>query len=94
MRDSLRSLKPYRPPEAEGLALHRNTNRWGTNPAAQEMARLIWPRMVTLGVVQAVDLVFLRLASPLPAGSIAAFFYAMLAMVAMPNLSLPGLSPA
>lgn len=40
MRDSLRSLKPYRPPEAEGLALHRNTNRWGTNPAAQEMARL------------------------------------------------------
>ncbi len=40
MRDSLRSLKPYRPPEAEGLALHRNTNRWGMNPAAQEMARL------------------------------------------------------
>lgn len=40
MRESLRSLKPYRPPEANGLALHRNTNRWGMNPAAQEMARL------------------------------------------------------
>lgn len=55
-----------------------------------EMARLVWPRMVTLGVVQAVDLVFLRLASPLPAGSIAAFFYAMLAMVAMPKSLFAG----
>ena len=55
-----------------------------------EIARLIWPRMITLGVVQAVDLVFLRLASPLPAGSIAAFFYAMLAMVAMPKSLLAG----
>ncbi len=40
MRESLRSLKPYRPPEAKGLALHRNTNRLGTNPAAGQMARL------------------------------------------------------
>ena len=64
------------------LALHLTGSR--------EMARLIWPRMVTLGVVQAVDLVFLRLASPLPAGSIAAFFYAMLAMVAMPKSLFAG----
>ena len=55
-----------------------------------EMLHLIWPRMVTLGVVQAVDLVFLRLASPLPAGSITAFFYAMLVMVAMPKSLLTG----
>ena len=57
---------------------------------SREMAHLIWPRMVTLGVVQAVDLVFLRLASPLPAGSITAFFYAMLVMVAMPKSLLTG----
>jgi len=57
---------------------------------SREMAHLIWPRMVTLGVVQAVDLVFLRLASPLPAGSITAFFYAMLVMVAMPKSLFTG----
>jgi len=57
---------------------------------SREMAHLIWPRMVTLGVVQAVDLVFLRLASPLAAGSITAFFYAMLVMVAMPKSLLTG----
>jgi len=57
---------------------------------SREMAHLIWPRMVTIGVVQAVDLVFLRLASPLPAGSITAFFYAMLVMVAMPKSLLTG----
>lgn len=56
----------------------------------KEMAYLIWPRMITLGVVQAVDLVFLRLASPLPAGSITAFFYAMLVMVAMPKSLFTG----
>ncbi|RLT36887.1 MAG: murein biosynthesis integral membrane protein MurJ [Chloroflexi bacterium] len=57
---------------------------------SREMAHLIWPRMVTLGVVQAVDLLFLRLASPLPAGSITAFFYAMLVMVAMPKSLFTG----
>ena len=55
-----------------------------------EMARLIWPRMVTVGVVQAVDLIFLRLASPLPAGSITAYFYAMLVIVAMPKSLFTG----
>ncbi len=64
------------------IALHLTGSR--------EMAHLIWPRMVTLGVVQAVDLVFLRLASPLAAGSITAFFYAMLVMVAMPKSLLTG----
>jgi putative peptidoglycan lipid II flippase len=57
---------------------------------SREMAHLIWPRMITLGVVQAVDLVFLRLASPLAPGSITAFFYAMLVMVAMPKSLLTG----
>lgn len=55
-----------------------------------EMARLIWPRMVTVGAVQAVDLVFLRLASPLPAGSITAYFYAVLVIVGMPNSLFAG----
>lgn len=50
-----------------------------------ELLHLLWPRVVTLGIFQAVDLVFLRLASPLPSGAISAFFYAMLAMVAMPK---------
>lgn len=57
---------------------------------AREMLRLIWPRMVTVAVVQAVDLVFLRLASPLPAGSITAYFYAMLVIVAMPKSLFTG----
>ncbi|RIK36201.1 MAG: murein biosynthesis integral membrane protein MurJ [Chloroflexi bacterium] len=50
-----------------------------------EVARLMGPRIVTLGVVQAVDLVFIRLASPLPTGSIAAYYYALLIMVGMPK---------
>lgn len=50
-----------------------------------ELLRLIWPRVVTLGAFQAVDLIFIRLASPLPEGTISAYFYAMLAMVAMPK---------
>ena len=51
----------------------------------REVIRLMGPRIVTLGAFQAVDLVFIRLASPLPAGSIAAFYYAMLAMLSMPK---------
>lgn len=51
----------------------------------REVARLMGPRIVTLGAFQAVDLVFIRLASPLPAGSIAAFHYAMLIMLSMPK---------
>lgn len=51
----------------------------------QDLARLMWPRVITLGVFQAVDLVFIRLASQLPDGSISAYFYATLAMVAMPK---------
>ncbi|MBX3002230.1 MAG: murein biosynthesis integral membrane protein MurJ [Caldilineaceae bacterium] len=50
-----------------------------------ELARLMWPRVITLGVFQATDLVFIRLASQLPTGSISAYFYAYLAMVAMPK---------
>lgn len=50
-----------------------------------DLAQLMWPRVVTLGVFQATDLVFIRLASQLPAGSISAYFYAYLAMVAMPK---------
>lgn len=51
----------------------------------REVGRLMGPRIVTLGAFQAVDLVFIRLASQLPEGSIAAFYYAMLAMLAMPK---------
>lgn len=50
-----------------------------------EVARLMGPRIVTLGIVQAVDLIFIRLASPLPSGSIAAYYYALLIMVYMPK---------
>jgi putative peptidoglycan lipid II flippase len=50
-----------------------------------ELVRLMGPRVVTLGVVQAVDLVLIRLASPLAPGSIAAYYYALLIMVAMPR---------
>jgi putative peptidoglycan lipid II flippase len=60
-------------------------------PGLHELARLMGPRIVTLGVVQFVDLIFLRLASPLPTGSIAAYYYALLIMVAMPK-SLFGLA--
>ncbi len=51
----------------------------------REVLRLMGPRIVTLGAFQAVDLVFIRLASALPAGSIAAFHYAMLVMLSMPK---------
>lgn len=50
-----------------------------------EVGRLMGPRVVTLGVVQAVDLVFIRLASQLPPGSISAHGYAVLIMVSMPR---------
>lgn len=60
-------------------------------PGLHELARLMGPRIITLGVVQFVDLIFLRLASPLPTGSIAAYYYALLIMVAMPK-SLFGLA--
>lgn len=50
-----------------------------------ELGHLLWPRVITLGAFQAADLVFIRLASQLPAGVISAYFYAMLAMVAMPK---------
>jgi putative peptidoglycan lipid II flippase len=57
---------------------------WGLS-GLHEVARLMGPRIITMGVVQAADLFFLRLASPLPAGSIAAYYYALLIMVAMPR---------
>lgn len=54
-------------------------------PGVGRIARLIGPRVVSLGIAQAVDLIFVRLASPLPPGSISAFFYAFLVMVGMPR---------
>lgn len=51
----------------------------------REVLRLMGPRVVTLGAFEAVDLVFIRLASSLPGGSIAAFYYAMLVMLSMPK---------
>jgi putative peptidoglycan lipid II flippase len=50
-----------------------------------ELGYLMWPRVITLGVVQAVDLIFIRLASQLPGGSISAYAYALLIMVSMPK---------
>lgn len=42
MRETVRELRPYRPPEAaSGLALHRNTNRRGPHPATRDPARLL-----------------------------------------------------
>ena len=54
-------------------------------PGVREVVRLMGPRVATLGAFQAVDLIFIRLASPLAAGSIAAFYYAMLVMLSMPK---------
>ena len=51
----------------------------------RELLHLIWPRIVTMGIFQAADLVFVRLASRLPEGVISAYFYAVLVMVAMPK---------
>lgn len=51
----------------------------------RDLARLMAPRIVALGAVQAVDLVLIRLASGLPPGSIAAYYYAQLIMVYMPR---------
>ena len=54
-------------------------------PSVHELGFLVWPRVITLGAYQAVDLVFIRLASQLPDGSISAYFYAFLIFVAMPK---------
>lgn len=42
----------------------------------QEIARLMGPRMVTLGTIQLADLFIIRLSSGLPAGSTSGYFYA------------------
>lgn len=51
----------------------------------RELLLLMWPRLVTLSVFQAADLVFIRLASRLSDGSISAYFFASLVIVAMPK---------
>ncbi|MEM7535885.1 MAG: murein biosynthesis integral membrane protein MurJ [Chloroflexota bacterium] len=51
----------------------------------REVLTLMGPRIITLGVIQAVDIIFIRLASGLPDGSISAYFYALLTMVFMPR---------
>lgn len=74
--------------QVPALIRHRIRLRWQLAwrlPGVHELGRLMWPRMVTMGSYQAVDLVFIRLASQLPEGAISAYFYAMLAMVAMPK---------
>ncbi|MBV7338755.1 murein biosynthesis integral membrane protein MurJ [Chloroflexi bacterium TSY] len=50
-----------------------------------ELFVLLGPRVITLSTFQAVDLVFIRLASNLSEGSISAFFYALLIMIGMPK---------
>lgn len=74
--------------QVPALARHRVRLRLQINlrlVGVREVLRLMGPRIVTLGAFQAVDLVFIRLASALPAGSIAAFHYAMLVMLSMPK---------
>lgn len=51
----------------------------------REVVRLMGPRIVTRGAFQAMNLIFIWLASPLPAGSISAFHYATLGMLWMPK---------
>jgi putative peptidoglycan lipid II flippase len=51
----------------------------------RELGHLFWPRLVTMGAVQAADLIVVRLASGLPAGSMSAYFYAVLIMAYMPR---------
>ena len=51
----------------------------------RELAHLFWPRLVTMGAMQAVDLVVVRLASGLAPGSMSAYFYAVLIMAYMPR---------
>lgn len=59
----------------------------------REMLILLWPRIITMGVYQASDLFFIRLASRLSEGAISAYFYALLVMVAMPkSLFLSGIA--
>jgi len=50
------------------------------HPGLPAVIRLMGPRIIMAGVVQAADLIVIRLASSLPAGSIAAYFYAYLIM--------------
>lgn len=38
MRRTLDGLAPYRPPQADGRPLHRNTNRWGPHPVIEQLA--------------------------------------------------------
>ncbi len=51
----------------------------------RELAHLFWPRLVTMGAIQAADLIVVRLASGLPTGSMSAYFYAVLIMAYMPR---------
>ena len=51
----------------------------------RDLGHLMWPRIITLSTFEAVDLVFIRLASQLPDGSISAYYYALLVMVSMPR---------
>ncbi|MFO7632177.1 MAG: lipid II flippase MurJ, partial [Caldilinea sp.] len=51
----------------------------------RELSHLFWPRLVTMGAMQAADLVVVRLASGLAPGSMSAYFYAVLIMAYMPR---------
>ena len=41
MRRTLEGLTPYRPPEADGRPLHRNTNRWGPHPVMERLVERV-----------------------------------------------------
>lgn len=51
--------------------------RW-RDASVRRVGRLMWPRVVTMGMVQSADLFILNIASSLPEGSVSIYYYAML----------------
>lgn len=66
------ALVRYRIGFRPNLALHLS--------GVREIIRLMGPRIVMLGAIQAADLVIIRLASQFPSGSVSAYFYAFTLM--------------
>lgn len=67
------------------LGIHMQPALAVRSKGMRELVHLFWPRLVTMGAIQAADLIVVRLASGLPAGSMSAYFYAVLIMAYMPR---------
>lgn len=72
-------------PFLQRLGLHSRPQMALRADGMSELAHLFWPRLVTMGAGQAVDLIVVRLASGLAPGSMSAYFYAVLIMAYMPR---------